>query len=228
MELTVSRWVLRAVGVPLFLVIGLPAQAMDCAAEFAQDNRFKPAAGAYRSEDTTRVYTVVDGKWVFVRTDQAVTEVVPPASVRFTNNTPLNTVEMVVVDGRKGWQKEGKDGAWEPLPPPVRQALLNAALGGYFVAEGMTALTCSEQQTPDGIALRVYKYQLPADTLGINDVTVTVAYEQAKRIPHSAATQRKGARVDLQTLSILHFDRSIRIAAPVAGGKRLPGAKVNQ
>lgn len=217
MTLGGSGRVALALSVPLLLG-GVPAHATDCAAEFAKDNRVKPDAGAFRMEDSTQVYLKVDGQWKYARTDRVVTEVVPPASLHLTSTAPLNTAEMVLIDGRRGWQKQKKDSEWEPMPGAVVEALKKESFSVYFETEGMKALRCSEQQSPTGTPQRVYKYQMPA-LLGITEANNTLVFDRQKRVPVSAAVQRKGPSVDMQNTSVITFDSAIRVTAPAGAQK---------
>ena len=205
----------------LALLLAGHVQAADCAAEFAQDNRFKPEAGAYRMEDTTQVRMRMGEQWLQARTDRAVSEVVPPASLRLTNTAPMNTAEFVLLDGRKGWQKEDKDGAFEPMEAEVVKAFVKEVFSAYFNTDDMRALTCTEAQSPTGVALRVYQYQLPT-TLGIKEVLVTASFDKAKRIPVSSTVSRLGPSVEMKTTTVVTFDRAIRITAPATGKQKLP------
>lgn len=209
--------------VPL-LCTSWQARAEDCSADFEKDNRFKPEAGAFRMMDTAQVFMEANGKWGHARTDRAVSEIAPPGALHFSNSAPLNTAEVVVVNG-KGWKKDAKNGSWEAMSSETIKDILQSAFKFYFSSEGMSELTCSEQQTLEGTPLRVYKYRLPPDNIGIKEVMVTAAFDKNKRLPVSSTLQRRGNGLDIQTTTLVTFTPNIRILPPVASEKKLSRTK---
>ena len=183
--------------------------ASDCAARFAQDNRVKPEAGAYRMSAETQTHKELDGQRSPTPSGSYVYEVVPPSALRIHFDLPSLQTEMVAIDDKNGWHKQS-DGDWKPLSGAAWTGIAHT-LHHYMAATRVSALEC-DTETVAGQSLRSYRYDL--HTGGDTVLHVSVRFDAKTGLPVRASTTHQLEQFSNHTAIRFNFDRSIQVKRP--------------
>lgn len=184
----------------------------DCAAEFGDVNRIKPAAGPYEIATTLSI-TYPSDTHQGSQAAQAVhaIQVVPPQSFRIRTRS----AEVVVIGKGRGWASAG--GPWvEVTKEKMADLLEDAPLSGYFAVKGQSDLQCQGVQTIDGISYLTFVYSIGAAGNARRPQTtrITAYFDPVTRLPvgGQSLADVMGARMHAEM--VYRFDPSIRIDPP--------------
>ena len=197
------------------LPLSIAAHA-DCAGDFAKDNQVKPAAGPFRASETSEVFMKMNGDWMRARTERATTDTVPPNSMHYRTNAPMSAAELMLIEGKRGWIRESKDGPWEPMPEADRKEMASTSFNAYVIVDEMKNLNCLGQSALNGKPTRAYSYEIPINILGAGIKKVQVYFDNSTGLPVQANVEVSAPTVRIQSISLFTFDKSIRIAPPVS------------
>lgn len=184
----------------------------DCAAEFGDANRIKPAAGPYEIATTLSI-TYPSDTHRGSQAAQAVhaIQVVPPQSFRIRTRS----AEVVVIGDGKGWANAG--GPWVEVSKEKMAGLLeDAPLSGYFAIKGQSDLQCQGVQNIDGLPYLTFVYSIGAagNARGSQTTRITAYFDPVTHLPigGQSLSDVMGTRVHAEM--IYRFDPSIRIDPP--------------
>lgn len=200
--------VLAAVAV---LVVGAPAAA-DCLADFQAINAVRAEAGPFRVEMRVSFVppALADKQPDPVPVTTITTPVVPPGSYRMTKTGEGSPVDVIVLDGRQAWRRQGE--RWEPLGGDTLPGLTGSwPLAEYVASANLAKLQCLGEQFHGDRPALAFGFDTAAGTTMTH---VTAYFDPATRLPAgSRIVTEAGARAIVETSYV--FDTTIDIAAPV-------------
>ena len=187
----------------------------DCAADFARDNQYKPAAGPYRWTSVVEVFAKKNGSLEPVRTEKSSTEFAPPLSMHGKVATATNSAEMILVEGKRAWMRQGaqgKLGEWKPMAKADFKGIVDKGFGTYLGLEDASKVRCLGEHAIDGKPFRVYVFEDTGD----------LGYRKSEAYFDAQTGLLTRANIQMETKdgitrtdgTIVH-DRSISITPPV-------------
>jgi hypothetical protein len=204
---------MRVVVVSALSILLMTAAAhADCAAEFADTNKVKVAAGPYRFKFINQTVIELDGKKYPGKTTTLTYEFAPPAAIHLNEPSLLGDTESIYI-GTEGWTKE--DGAWKSIPAPdVKDLIKDGLYGSYFNANGHTDLVCHGETVLNGRKVRSYSYTLPLADVVPHPLATTVYFSAENGLPQGGTIDNAVLKSSTHTDIVVEFDPSIRIKRP--------------